>query len=98
MIEIIQSHRRAKRRRDPPFDSKRDFKNDPSRSKVLGLLESYSNNILLIFTDATYKHKDGKSSFGYLMTLNNFFVCTCGHCGPKLPSSKEAKVSVILLR
>lgn len=42
------------------------FKNDPSRSKVLGLLESYSNNILLIFT--------GKSSFGYPMMLNNSFV------------------------
>lgn len=51
-------------------------KNCLSRHKVLGLPGESSNNILLNFTDAAYKPKDGNSSFNYIMMLNSSFGCT----------------------
>ena len=78
------------------FNSEGDFKNGLSRPKVLGLPGGYWNNTLLILTEEAYNPKNGRSSFGYLMMLDDSFVCAGGHYGAKLSSSREAEANAIL--
>lgn len=47
----------------------------PSQQKLLPSLSTMaSSDILMIFKDAAYHSKDGKSAYGYVMVKNNFFI------------------------
>eukprot|EP00268_Persea_americana_P044766 TRINITY_DN4527_c1_g1_i1.p2 TRINITY_DN4527_c1_g1~~TRINITY_DN4527_c1_g1_i1.p2 ORF type:complete len:154 (-),score=18.83 TRINITY_DN4527_c1_g1_i1:85-546(-) len=81
-----------------PCNREGDYEKDCSSSpKVLKLPRDHSNNTLLIFSDAAFNIKDGKSSFDYLMMIYNLFVRAGAHYGPKLSSSKEAKARAAIL-
>lgn len=49
------------------------------------------NKINIIFSDATYKAKEGNASFGYIMKLNNAIVDAGALRGPKVTSSKKGR-------
>lgn len=49
------------------------------------------NNLLLIFPNAAYHHKDGKSSFEFLLMMNKDPICAGAHYGPKLTSFKRRR-------
>lgn len=52
-----------------------------SGPKISRLPSVAFNDVLLIFTDVANHHKDGKSSFGLLLMMNNAPICAHAHYG-----------------